>query len=144
MNGNKTNKWQGFEKNKQNINRKWPPRKGISLVNAQMVAEGYAPATKQDIEATYMSILQLDQEGLEAKLKDKKLPMLVRILAWNLLSKKWFEVSERMLDRGIGKAKENVAVAGSVDVSSESMKAIQILIKQRNARRKSTSESHGW
>lgn len=35
---------------------------------------------------------------------DQKRPMLIRILAKSMLDKKGFEVIEKMLDRGIGKA----------------------------------------
>jgi hypothetical protein len=109
-------------------------------VNAQLLKAGYAPARKQDIEANYMQMLQLGEEKLVELGKEKNAPMLVRILARNMLSAKGFDIVERMLDRGIGKAKESVAVAGSVDVSKESMDAIKILIKQRNDRRKSIAE----
>ena len=128
----------------ETANRNWRPRKGISLVNDQLLKAGYAPAKKQDIEANYMQMLQLGEEKLLEMWKDKNAPMLVRILARNMLSAKGFDIIERMLDRGIGKAKESVAVAGSVEVSKESMDAIKLLIKQRDDRRKSIATSIVW
>jgi len=131
-----------FAQNKAWINRNWQPRKGIQLVNAQLLEAWYAPARRVDIEANYMQMLQLGEEKLLELGKDKNAPMLVRILARNMLSAKGFDIVERMLDRWIGKAKESVAVAGSVDVSKESMDAIKLLIKQRNERKNSISQDN--
>ena len=102
MNGSETGNW--FDKNPGNINRKWQPRKGISLVNKELADAGYLPATKQDIEANYMQMLQLGQDDLHSMANNKDKPMLIRILAKNMLGWKWFDIIERMLDRGIGKA----------------------------------------
>jgi len=89
----------GFQKNPQNINRKGQPRKGLSAVNHELKAKGYEPATKQDVQATYKHLLQLGQEDLEEIHDDKSKPMMARILAKNMLSKKGFDIIEKMLDR---------------------------------------------
>lgn len=65
---------------------------------------GYTPATKADIEANYMAMVQLNEKEMKEIAFDVTKPMLVRILAKNMLSGKSFEVIEKMLDRGIGKA----------------------------------------
>ena len=101
---NKDAKWQGFDKNKQNINTKGQPRKWIALVNEQLEAKWYKPATKQDIEVNYMNLMNLTQEELLEMWKDSKQPMLVRVCIKNLLWGKGFDVIEKMLDRWIGKA----------------------------------------
>lgn len=80
------------------------PRKGISLVNHELAEKGFTPATKQDIEANYMSMLQLSQEDLSKLANDKDKPMLVRIISKNMLWGKGFDIIEKMLDRGIWKA----------------------------------------
>jgi len=85
-------------------NPKWPPRKGISAVNEELKNKWYSPATKQDIEANYMAMLQLEEHELKAMIDDKTRPMLIRILAKNMLGWKGFEIIEKMLDRWIGKA----------------------------------------
>jgi hypothetical protein len=54
-------------------------------VNEELKKAGYAPATKQDIEVNYMSIIQLEQDKLVELRNDKSKPMLVRILAKNML-----------------------------------------------------------
>ena len=103
MNWKYTNKWQGFDKNPQNINKKWQPRKWISIVNKELREMWYEPARKQDIEENYMNMINLSEDDLINLWKDKEQPMLVRVLAKNILGWKWFDIIERMLDRWIWK-----------------------------------------
>jgi len=91
----------------ETLNPKWRPKKGISFVNAELAKKWYNPAEKQDIEATYMSMVQLEEQELVKMWKDKTKPMLVRILAKNMLSWKWFEIIEKILDRWIWKPKQS-------------------------------------
>jgi len=90
----------------ETANPYWRPKKGISLVNSELKSQWYEPATKNDIELNYMNLLQLSESELKKLLEDKSKPMLIRILIKNMLSWKWFDIIERMLDRGIGKAKQ--------------------------------------
>lgn len=80
------------------------PKKWISMVNEELKSKWYDPARKQDIEENYLQMLQLEESELKAMLNDKEKPMLVRILARNMLGGKWFEIIETMLDRAVGKA----------------------------------------
>ncbi len=89
----------------ETANPNWRPRKGISLVNHELSEAWYKPASKQDIEVNYMSLLQLEEEKLKEFAIDKTKPMLIRILAKNMLDKKGFDIIEKMLDRWIWKAK---------------------------------------
>lgn len=93
----------GFDKNPQNI-VPWRPRKWINLVNQELEKAWFSPATRNDIEVNYMSMINLPEEELKELLKNKGKPMMIRILAKSLLSWKWFEIVEKMLDRGIWKA----------------------------------------
>ena len=93
----------GFNKNKDNINRNWQPKKWISLVNTELKKQWYNPATKQDIETNYMQMLQLEEETLKLIVNNKDKPMLIRILAKNMLWWKGFDIIEKMLDRWIWK-----------------------------------------
>ena len=97
--------WKGFDKNPQNINRNGRPRKGISLVNSELEVEWYFPASKSDIEINYMSLLNLPEERIEQLITDKSQPILIHVLAKSILSWRWFDILEKMLDRWIGKAK---------------------------------------
>lgn len=95
-------------KNKDNINLNWRPRKWIALVNEELKEAGYTPATKMDIEANYMAMLQLPQDELVKIWRDKDKPMLIRILARNMLWWKGFDIIEKMLDRWIWKTTQTV------------------------------------
>ena len=90
-------KWESW-----NLN--WRPKKGISFVNAELKEKWYEPATKQTIEENYMQMLQLEEEELKQMVNNKDKPMLIRILAKNMLWWKGFEIIEKMLDRWIWKA----------------------------------------
>lgn len=46
-----------------------------------------------------MQMLQLEEKELKAIVEDKDRPMLIRILAKNMLGGKGFEIIEKMLDR---------------------------------------------
>lgn len=112
-------KWQSW-------NPKWTPkRRTIEVCNAELLAEGYPPATKQQIEELYMSILNVWEEKLDQVIADKSLPMINRIVARNMKGGKGFDIIERMIDRSHGKAvqKEEVKhtwTVGVVDASKMS------------------------
>lgn len=89
-------------------NTTWQPKKWIALVNSELSEAWYNPATKQDIEANYMAMLQLWQDELTGLANNKDKPMLVRIIAKNMLWGKGFDIIEKMLDRWIGKAVHKV------------------------------------
>lgn len=101
MKGKANSNW--FNKNKNNINKNGQPKKWISLVNSELYKKWYNPATKQDIEANYMQMVQLEEELLKQIVNDKDKPMLIRIIAKNMLWWKGFDIIEKMLDRWIWK-----------------------------------------
>jgi len=119
----------------ETMNPNGRPRKLIALVNQELAKKWYAPATKADIEENYMSLLQLEEDELKLLLKDTSKPMLIRILAKNLLWGKGFDIIEKMLDRGIGKAVQKNEVSGSLEVrnelSEEEMTALKEIWKKQ-------------
>jgi hypothetical protein len=92
----------------QSGNPKGQPRKGIGLVNDELKEKWYNPATKQDIETNYMSLLQLSKNELIELWKDESKPMLIRIIVKNMLWWKGFDIIEKMLDRWIWKSVQKV------------------------------------
>jgi hypothetical protein len=105
-------KGKGFDKRPQNINKTGANRKTISYVNLELEALGYTEATKHDITSCYLRLVQLTIPELEAKVKDVTQPALVRIVGKAILSGKGFDVIEKILDRGIGKATGTIEVTG--------------------------------
>lgn len=89
-------------------------------MNQELRDKGYEPAKKQDIEETYLSMLQLGKAELKEIEKDESKPMLVRILAENMLSGRGFEIIETMLDRGIGKATQKQEIEGKIYTTESS------------------------
>lgn len=87
-------------------NPKWPPKRGVSLFLHQCQENWIEQATKQDIEATYMSLVNLDDEWLKKAQKDIKQPIIVRKLAEFIINSYDINIFERMLDRWIWKAKQ--------------------------------------
>lgn len=122
-----------------NVLEKWEtanpngqPRKGISLVNHELSEAWYKPASKQDIEVNYMSLLQLEEEKLKEFAIDKTKPMLIRILAKNMLDKKGFNIIEKMLDRWIWKSVQKVQSDVNItnrDITEEEKQGIENILK---------------
>jgi len=94
----------GFQKNPQNINRTGANRKSIASVNLELEKKGYKAANKKDIVDCYLRLMNIDLPKLTEMVKDEKQPAMVRIVGKAILSGKGFDIIEKMLDRGIGKA----------------------------------------
>ena len=99
----------------QSSNPKWRPKSLIWLANEELKKAWFHPVTRWEIEAHYMQLLSLWEDNLKLVAQDKGQPMLMRIVAKSLLSGKWFEIAERMLDRWIWKAlqKQEMDVNGT-------------------------------
>lgn len=119
----------------ETANPNWRPKKGIALVNDQLLKAGFPPAKKADIEANYMQMLQLPEEQLKKMMTAQEQPMIIRILAKNMLGGKWFDIIEKMLDRGIGKAKEHIQADVESDISKEWLTAIKKLLAIKNEKK---------
>ena len=98
----------GFDKNKGNINRTGANRKSIASVNLELEANGYKAVSKQDILDCYLRLINIDLKELGEMVKDDNQPALIRIIGKAILSNKGFDVIEKMLDRGIGKAVQTI------------------------------------
>ena len=103
----------GFDVNPQNINRKGQPHKTIAAVNINLEAEGHTEASKQDIVSCYLRLINLPIPELERLVKDDTQPALIRVVGKAILSGKGFDVIDKVLDRGIGKAIQSVDVTVS-------------------------------
>ena len=84
------------------------PRKLIGTVNKELEEKGVLEASKAEILSCYLRLVNLSIEELETIEADNTQPALIRIVSKNILSGKGFEIIEKMLDRGIGKAEQSV------------------------------------
>ena len=100
----------GFENNPQNINRSGANRKSIATVNKDLEDGGYGAASKKDIIDCYLRLINLDVNKLTDMIKGEDQPALIRIVGKAILSGKGFDVIEKVLDRGIGKAEQRTDV----------------------------------
>jgi len=82
------------------------PKKLVTQILDSLKEEGEL-VTKQMVQQTYQVLMSLTQEQLTNIAKDGKQPMINRIVAKEMLSKKGFDIIERMLDRANGKATQN-------------------------------------
>ena len=91
------------------------PKKTIALVNSQLEDDGYLEATKSDITSCYLRLINIPVPELTILVNDKTQPALIRIVGKAILSGKGFDIIEKMLDRGIGKAQNNVDITSGGD-----------------------------
>lgn len=126
--------WMKQWKKWESGNPKWQPRKGISAVNHELQQAGYSPATKQDIEANYMAMIQLWQDTLLELANNRDKPMIVRIIAKNMLSGKGFDIIEKMLDRWIWKPIQTQAIEariwGQIAISDDDKAMIEKVLSE--------------
>lgn len=101
----------GFDVNPQNINRTGANRKTIAAVNIDLETAGHTEASKQDIVSCYLRLINLPIPELEALVKNDNQPALIRIVGKAILSGKGFDVIDKILDRGIGKAMQTMDVS---------------------------------
>ena len=110
--------------NKQRFSDTNPPKnqgskkKLVSYVLDLLKDEGYEQVSEGQIKQIYTLLISLPQERLMVLANDKDTPMLYRIVTKEILSKKGFEVIEKMLDRAHGKAtiKTEMEVSGQLDI----------------------------
>ena len=105
----------GFDKNPQNINRTGANRKSMASVNLDLEANGYKAANKQDIIDCYLRLINVDLKELGKMVAEDTQPAMVRIVGKAILSGKGFDVIEKLLDRGIGKADSKLTLDVKVE-----------------------------
>lgn len=90
------------------------PRKLVSDVINELDAMGVKAVTKTEINDCYLRLINLSIPELTDKTKDSKQPALVRIVGKAILSGKGFEVLEKMIDRSVGKAVQQIDISGEI------------------------------
>jgi len=88
----------------QSGNPKGQPKKVLSRVNEQLREEGYTAASANNIVEAYSILINIDEERIKSIISDSSYPMLMRIVAKEMLSKNGAEMIEKILDRAHGKA----------------------------------------
>jgi len=85
------------------------PKKLVSSILADLKDKGEL-VTRHMVTETYQVLMSLNEEQLKGIANDKEQPMINRIVAKEMLSKKGFDIIERMMDRANGKANINATI----------------------------------
>lgn len=92
----------GMAKKGDVLNPKGRPRSTVRTMIADFEKQGLIVPTNDEIGKMYMYIASLNEEELGNLLKDKSLPMMTRIIARGILSKKGLDVIDRIVNRTYG------------------------------------------
>ena len=106
------------------------PRKTISSVNKELEAQGIKPTTANEIKDIYLRLVNMEMTELKALVENQKQPALIRIVGKKILSEKGFDIIEKMLDRSIGRATQQINVndiTPVIEVTDQQKKAIDNL-----------------
>lgn len=98
----------GFDKNPQNINRKGQPPKLLRAINTELTEAGYERVTASQVAEAYELLLGLPEAKVKSYAKSKDSPMLLKIVAKQMLGKFGNYMVESMLDRAHGRSKASV------------------------------------
>jgi 3-methyladenine DNA glycosylase AlkD len=120
----------GFDKLPENINKNGRPRKTINSVNKELEEQGIKPTTANEIKDIYLRLVNMEMTELKALVENQKQPALIRIVGKKILSDKGFDIIEKMLDRSIGRATQQINVndiTPVIEVTDQQKKAIDNL-----------------
>lgn len=104
-------------------NPKGRPKKLITHTIEELKKMGVKETTAQEIKTIYLMLINLSIPDLEKLVKDdENQPVLTRVIGRAILSKKGFDIIEKILDRGIGRPQQ------PFEISSD--KPIEISFKE--------------
>ena len=108
------------------------PRKTISSVNKELEAQGIKPTTANEIRDIYLRLINLKSEDIKKLVEDVEQPALIRIVGRRIIEgkDKGFDIIEKMLDRSIGRATQQINVndiTPVIEVTDQQKKAIDNL-----------------
>lgn len=113
-----------FEKNKwekgQSGNPNGRPKKMVSSVIKKLRDDGFEEVSREQVRSVYMHLLNLTMKDLKNIINSEDQPALLKIVSKAILSKEGFEVIEKILDRAIGKAVQQIEQ--KVDIISPTVK----------------------
>lgn len=83
------------------------PPKLVSSINTDLKAQGYREITKAEAMSAIQTLVNLPEAKLIEIANDKEAAMLFRIAAKELMGKRGSEYMERLMDRSLGKPKQD-------------------------------------
>ena len=79
------------------------PRKQLSIILSEVQELGYKRPSDSEIVEICWLMLSLSEDELKRIETGEEFPMIMKIIASRLLSNRWFETVEKILDRIYGK-----------------------------------------
>lgn len=101
-------KRKSFVEGDPRINREGRPRKMVSGVIVELKNKGVEKVSQSDVKDVFLMLINLETNEIKEIINDEKQPAIIRIVGREMLSGKGFDIIEKMLDRAIGKADENI------------------------------------
>ena len=102
----------------QSGNPKGRPKGLVTTILAELKQDGELVG-RSLVEQTYQVMLSLTQAQLTKIASDKKQPMINRIVSREMLSKKGFEIIEKMMDRANGKPTQVTVSSVKIDLQDK-------------------------
>ena len=115
----------GFKQNPQNIDKTGSNRKIITSVLLDMNIRGIDTPSAAEIKEVFLKLCTMTKPELAIINADETEPMIMRIVAEALLSKRGIDAINFLLDRAIGKPNQ------AVDITSKGEK-ISILTQEKD------------
>lgn len=109
----------GMAKKGDVLNPKGRPRATIRTMIKDFEDAGLIIPTNDEIGKMYLYIASLNEEELKKLLSDKELPMMTRIIARGVLSKKGLDVIDRIVNRAYGQQQHIDITTNGKDMKPE-------------------------
>ena len=115
-----------FDKNPVNINKKGRAPQWVKALNKILEEKGYEPVTKHQVEYMVMNLLNLKESEVASLAESDESAMFAKIVLREMLWNNAFNAVNSMLDRGIGKPKQQIESDQKIDmnVSSDEIRAM--------------------
>ncbi len=109
----------GMAKKGDVLNPKGRPRKTIRSVIAEFEKAGLIVPSNDEIGKMYLYIATLNEKELKQLLNDTEQPMMTRIIARGVLSKKGLDVVDRIVNRAYGQQQHIDITTNGKDMKPE-------------------------
>ena len=109
----------GMAKKGDVLNPKGRPRKTIRTMISDFEKAGLIIPTNDEVGKMYLYIATLNEAELQALLRDKEQPMMTRIIAKGVLSKKGLDVIDRIVNRAYGQQQHIDITTNGKDLQPE-------------------------